>query len=451
MHVSRPHGLTVFFLLTKYFWVLLLPAARAVLAYGFDIENAFRGYGTDIFLSAVLLANALSRWLCCTLTVDSDGISVRKGLVIKKSCTVSFNSACCIKLESNPFLSVFRCYRLSAYTDSGKAPAVKLYCRQSAAGYIKTQILCRMSGKRVRFGSGGAVFSALISAGSRNGLLFLSAALSYIGIAVGKSAARLAQENIGQLYNAARGTAGVVFIGGAVAFAGWAVSFVINLLSALRYSVIFSYDRNAAVIEKGTAKKSFCIVRGADWRIYAHSLFFPLYSAVFIGRRGFGSGRYEENILLPSVKPGKWNLDKAQLYPSVNTAVRFALVPTLVFAAVCFICGAGYGCGIVGDVFALVLPLPFFLRIIYAMYDYVCTAALIDGERLWVSFSGRSRRLAAEFSKDSCGAVVLRQNPFQRKKATADIDFKVKGTGRLKIRLKHIDVAECAEFIRKIR
>ena len=59
MKLRRSHGLTVFFSLKKYFWVLVLPVIRAVLLYGADVENAFAGYGADKLYKAG--ANAVHR------------------------------------------------------------------------------------------------------------------------------------------------------------------------------------------------------------------------------------------------------------------------------------------------------------------------------------------------------------------------------------------------------
>lgn len=449
MEISgRPHGLTVFFSLKKYFWALAVPIIRAVLALGFDLESAFRGYGADIAVTAVLLAYAFSKWLFCTVSVCDSGISVTKGLILKKRTEVSFDKTCCVNLYTNPLARMFGCIGLSVHTDTGHKPVIRLYCRKETAQAIKTAVGHSFCGEAITCGFKSILYYAIISSRSKNGLLFLAAVLSYIGIAVGKSLPRLAEEHLGQVYSAARSTAGLVIILGAVAFLGWITALAMNILAALRLSV--QEKQGSFLLRKGIVKKTFSAVYGADYRVKSQSLFLPGRVSIAVGRFGFGSDKYDVNTVLPAVKRNKVSESTADssflIRPASSSVTSFALPRLAVFSAVCLICGLGYGFGILGGIIALILPAPLLMKLAYSMYDYCCSGAEISGNKISVSYADGSLKRTVDFDKSRCGKIIMRQNPFQRRKSTADIRFFIKGAGRLKVRVRHADSSLCRQF-----
>ena len=190
----RCHYLTVLFSLKKYFWVLLIPVVRTVLAVGFDYHNAFKGYEADIFLLSMLLLYAFTRWLFTSVQINAENITIRKGIIFQKTVKVCDENISCIKLWYNPFSVIFSCFILRVYENPTKKPIISIYLSKKAVDEVRKKYfseedkLCSYKTK--------PIFHALVFGGNKGGFLLISALFSFSGIATGKTLRKLAEENM---------------------------------------------------------------------------------------------------------------------------------------------------------------------------------------------------------------------------------------------------------------
>lgn len=454
----RPHGLTVFFSLTKYFWVLFIPILRTVLALGFDLENAFKGFEADIAIILLLTANALSRWLFCNVTVGESGIELVRGVLLKKKISLCYDEITCLKIWQNPLTSLFRCYAISVYTECAVRPAVKLYCKADTARLLRAAAVQDTEACQSPCGVKTALLYAAISSVSAGGLLFLSAVLSAVGIAAGKRLGSIAAENIGYIYGVLQSVPRLLVAGGITAFVGWLTSFLMNTLSVLNHRVY--KGKSHLCIMRGTVKKTVSRTDSApDCLVSSKSIFLRNKGSLYMYRRGFGEEKYDSNLLLPLCGQNELNsMIKALvgetysgrkiIAPKKSAAVRFVTVPLFFFAAACFTSGLGLSCNIFGELwfFALTLPLPFLWRIICGAYEWYSSFASDCGEKIMVVCVRRSQKRGAVFYKNRCGKISLAQNPFQRRRSTANMRFYVNAARREKTAIRHIDMQKCTDF-----
>lgn len=458
-HIScRPHGLTAFFSLTKYFWVLFIPIFRTVLALGFDLENAFRGFEADIAVILMLILNSLSRWLLCKITVSKSGVELVRGVLLKKKISLSFDEICCLKIWQNPFTSLFKCYALRVYTECDSRPAVKLYCKTQTADLLSKAAASGAAELQDRCTLKKALLYAVINSGSAGGLLFLSAALSAVGVAAGKGISSIAVENIGYIYEILQSVPRMLVAGGITAFVGWLTSFLMNTLSVL-FQRVYKGENHLCVM-RGTVKR---IISRTDARpdclILSKSIFLRKKASLFMYRRGFGEGKYDSNILLVLCGRDEINSTIKSLVgdiqctgeiirPAKSAAVRFVTVPLIFFGVACFTAGLGLSCGIFGGLwfFALLLPLPFLWRIICGAYEWYCSFFADCKEKITMGYVRQSKKRTAVFYKDRCGKISLTQNPFQHRRNTANMRFYINAARRERTVMRHIDLEKCTDF-----
>ncbi len=463
-HIScRPHGLTVFFSLTKYFWVLFIPILRTVLALGFDLENAFRGFEADIAVILLLTLNSLSRWLLCKITVSESGVELVRGVLLKKKISLSYDDMSCLKIWQNPFTALFKCCALRIYTECDSQPAVRLYCKAQTADLLSRTAVKDTAELQGRCGLKKALLYAVISSGSAGGLLFLSAAMSAVGVAAGKGLSSIAAENIGYIYEILQSVPRLLIVGGITAFVGWLTSFVMNTLSVLFQRVY--KGENRLFVMHGAVKR---IISRTDARpdclILSKSIFLRKKGSLFMYRRGYGEGKYDSNLLLVlcgreeingTIKSLVGDIRSAGeiIRPAKSAAVRFVTVPLVFFGVACFTSGLGLSCGIFGDLrfFALFLPLPFLWRIICGAYEWYCEFLADCGEKFTIGYVRRSKKRTAVFYKDRCGKISLTQNPFQRRRNTANMRFYINAARRERTLVRHTDLKKCTDFAEACR
>lgn len=114
----KPHGLMIAAKVTKNFWVLLLPALRAVIFYGMRIDTAAIVYALDLIPALLLLCYSVLRWAACEIVLDGDALSVASGIFVKRHTKVYLSSEVFVRTEGGLVLRLLGCVRLTVGNSS---------------------------------------------------------------------------------------------------------------------------------------------------------------------------------------------------------------------------------------------------------------------------------------------------------------------------------------------
>ncbi len=447
----RSHFLTVLFSLRKYFWVLLLPVVRTVLALGFDYQNAFRGYEADISVMMILLLHALSRWMFTFIRTDENSITFRKGLLIRKNVTVYDRNISCIKLWHNPFSVIFSCFILRVYENPSKKPIISIYITKKTAEKIKRKyfsdekLLCSYKSK--------PLLHALIFGDNKGGFLLIAALFSFSGIVTGRTIRKLTEDNLSALSEHIRDIPSfLIFIGIALLV----VRIVALLLEAASVSGMKIYEKeDTLLIKRGIFRRIFYRINSKKENIgyilLTESIFLKNFYSLYAGINGFGEGKYDIPLIFPIIKTDNLtHLNSENTIRSPKCAISSYITKWIVAfissVAVCIIA--------LLLAFPLIIFLfPLFIGILSLFLVFVnvnkwrCSYICIKGENIIICALQGVKKNSFITMRKKCNKIKIRQNIFQKRKNIADICFYLRGYSNKKVRLRHMPMEKCMKII----
>ncbi len=457
--IYRFHPLTVLFSLSKYFWVLLVPITRAVLAYGFDFANAFKGYGADLAVISALLLWAVLRWRCSYISVGGNTVRLQKGIIIKKSVQVNFSDSTVIRLSQNPFTRLFFCYRLTVFSDCSYKPLIKARCTKECAAHIKAMLgFSEEINSRVRF---SPVLYSLLSGKSIGGFWLIYAGVSVLSVLSGKTLTVLAKDNIVFITKIYSSLPDFLFYGLLFLFIARTLSFITDLMSVHGYSV--SKKNNTLYITKGIIKHDYYrILAKNGYFLSTNSIFCYKKYSLYAGISGLDADKYDSNLLLPMTD--KHTFSELLLYPKIDcyaTGCKFIHISTskrtffsyiwqslLLFVLSCFTAGVYfslYGTGL-SSFLGFILPVPFLLRLIEDIVNHSITQVNFDGSCLNLRYFKSFCIQRVIINPDNIARIRLKQNPFQRHRRLCDFSVYVKGEKMRKFTVKQLNYKKCAKI-----
>ncbi len=452
-HPSSP--ITIIFSLTKYFWVLLIPIVRAVLRYGFDLATAFRGYGYDIAVISLLFLWAVSRWKFSYIITDRSTVTAVKGMIIRKTVTVDIRKCTCVKITDNPFTRIFGCHRLSLFTVSDSKPVISMYCTDDCCSDIME--ICSFEKENMKKLCFSPAIYSLLFGKSRGGFLLLYAGISVFAVISGKTLSALAADNIAFISKLYSSLPDFLFYGGLILLIARIVAFVTDWLSVSNYR--FYEDENRIYITKGIIRREFCrILYNSGYILSTKSIFNYRKYSLYAGISGFGSDKYENNLILPLAHgnciDNSYGRSRnfVRIYPKKRTVFSYISFSLSFFLLSCFAAGvffSAYGYGISG-IFGYLLPVPFLLRLISDITAHGISQVYSDGKCICLKFFSEACIQNVILNKAGTPKIVIKQNPFQRKRRSCDIMFLVRGEKQKKFVIKQLDKEKCEKLCEKI-
>lgn len=444
----RSHFLTVFFSLKRYFWVLLLPVVRTVLAFGFDYQNAFKGYEADITILSVLFLYALSRWTSTFLMIGENNVSFKKGVFFKKSITVRDENISCIKLWSNPFSVIFSCFILKVYENPSKKPIISIYVTKNTAEKIKEKYF--PDEKSFSSYRSKPFLYALVFGNNKGGFLLVSALFSFSGIITGRTIRKLAQDNLSAISGYLQDIPSfLLFIGIAL--------IVIRTISLFLEAASVSYmkireQKDSILIKRGFFKKILCRINvkkeNIGYILQTESIFLKNIYSMYIGLVGFGEGRYDSSLLFPiAYKNGKDHPENAVRSPA--RAISSYITKWIVISAVSlFACITALIIGLsliffIIFLFSALVSLFFiFLNVNKWRYSYIS----VSGENIEVCQLQGVKKYKYIAERKKCCKIQIKQNIFQKRRDIADLCLYLRGFNNKKVRIRHIEMGKCMEI-----
>lgn len=446
----RSHFLTVLLSLKKYFWVLLLPVIRTVLALGFDYQNAFKGYEADISVLTILLLHALSRWLFTFIRIDERNIVFRKGVIFRKNVTVCDKNISCIKLWHNPFSVIFSCFILRVYENPSKKPIISIYITKKTAEKIKNNYFS--DEKKLCNYKSRPLLHALVFGDNKGGFLLISALFSFSGIVTGRTFRKLAEDNLTAISGYLQDIPSFLLIIGIALLILRAVSL---LLEAASVSGMKIYEQDdIMIIKRGIFRKIFYRINtkkeNTGYILLSESIFLKSFYSLYAGINGFGEGKYDIPLIFPIIKIDNLTTrDRKNIIRSPKSAISAYITKWTVL----FICSVALCILSLLLAFPLIIFLiPLFIGILSLFlifinvnkwrYNYIsiCGEDIILG-----AFQGVKKNDYITMRK-KCNKIRIRQGIFQKRKDIADICFYLRGYNNKKVRLKHMPMEKCMKI-----
>ncbi|MBZ4671387.1 MAG: rane-flanked domain [Oscillospiraceae bacterium] len=302
---KRQHPAKIFYLVSRRFWLMLIPLARGLVALRWDFYSWVRGAWFDILIVLFIGISAYLRWHCTYYKMESDHISIRTGILAKRNFCVPYEKSNVFLAEHKFFLRPFGAANLYLDTNAGGARKTDVSltvpekdCEQLFAaikkdGGIKASYQPGM--KRL------VVFSIMFSS-TLSGVIYIGTLLSQSGKLLGRSLQAMLFTAMTDVSKSLALKIPPVALGISLfLFAGWLFSFLSSLLRHIRFAVSRNGER--LEISGGFFTKRNYIINsyGINYADLKQNLLSKLFSvmSINIGCSGYGKGKNEIPVLIP--------------------------------------------------------------------------------------------------------------------------------------------------------
>ena len=140
---KRTHPITILEFVSKYLFLLLIPVLRGLfylLTTSHDFYNWLAGAWVDLLVVLFILLASYLRWRFQFYRYDEQGLTVRRGVLIRRTVTIPQSSISTLTVEESFYLRPFRAVHLLADTDAGpfqRADCQLTLHREDACGLLE--------------------------------------------------------------------------------------------------------------------------------------------------------------------------------------------------------------------------------------------------------------------------------------------------------------------------
>ncbi len=372
-NIHRQHPSAVMRYTTKNFWMLLIPALRALITYSFDLGAWVKGMYLDIIVIVLMFGQAWLHWYLTVYELKESSLIYHSGFITRMTSEIPYRSISAVTSEKHIWQQPFRCAYTLIDTDSQsvefsrKDPDLKLIMRDSDISLLFSHLEsadCGKSTYHAEISKGSLIAFSLLFSSALSGVAIIAALMINAGNIVGDTleqqfftAVNTAAETVNDTINKQRfliQNIPVATIALAIILClGWIVSFTRNLLRHMNFR--FSKQGGTIKISDGAfTQRKYCInsqhINCADLRQNLLMKLFRVMS-VNVSCAGYGKAKNEIPVFIPisskkrvhgimrRIMPDiEWNEDVIHI--SYRYVFRYLGIPIFLLALTIFGAGA---------------------------------------------------------------------------------------------------------------
>lgn len=332
MKYNRSHFINVFESTSKYLVLLVFPVFRALFFSKFDLYIWIQGAWFDIIIIMAIIGLGLISWYKYSYCLAEHGIHIRKGIMFVKHRFIAYNDLSIVSIEKPFYLIPFRAVRIKADTDGGgnkKADfAITIYSGNVDEIRIKvtSPFINRQDIKRVYLPKNLyiAILSFVVS-NSITGVLFMSTLISGMGKVLGKEVEVQFMDRLTRITEIlAFGVPPAAAIIAITILGGWGVSFFLNLIRHLRFSV--TRQSNNLKIQTGLVTyREYLISKSRINLIELRQTLITKLCGLYIALihcNGYGKNKDELSVLMPACVKSDLEKNMHLLLPEIPFCKR---------------------------------------------------------------------------------------------------------------------------------
>ena len=257
---KRQHPAKIFYLVSRRFWLMLIPLARGLVALRWDFYSWVRGAWFDILIVLFIGISAYLRWRCTYYKLESEHISIQTGIFAKRSFCVPYEKSCVFLAEHKFFLRPFGAANLYLDTNAGgpRKTDVSLTVSEKDCEQLFA-VLKKDGGVKASYQPGMkrlVVFSIMFSS-TLSGVIYIGTLLSQSGKLLGRSLQAMLFTAVTDVSKSLALKIPPFALGISLfLFTGWLFSFLSSLLRHIRFAV----GRNGEQLEISGAAHGDAVV-----------------------------------------------------------------------------------------------------------------------------------------------------------------------------------------------
>lgn len=442
--MKRQHPIKILNLVSKNFWLLLIPLVRGLFSLRFDIYHWLQGAWLDLLVVLAILGIALLRWNFTRYEIREDSVFLRKGVFLRRELSLPFSNLCAALGEQRLVLRPFKAVEIFLDTNAGSASKADLQLTIPRGEWKKLLKLMRLPEENALLTSckpsrGNLFWFSFLFSSTLSGIIFISTLLIQSSKILGTS---LENQLMVAVTDMSRKVAPMLPpIAAAISSllaAGWLFSFISNLLRYLRFSIT-RRGRDIRLNYGFFSLRSYYI--SADKINYAdlsQNLLSKLFSimSLRVSCSGYGKHKDEMPIFLPittkkqvytSLKlllPGLTPL-KRQLRPNRKSFGRYIWLP---FYASLIIPAAGFLAKWLFPKWetlilflAIMVEIPFLWLLAVKTASFFSAGAAFDSRQICIDYSFGYQFHRVLIPREKICKVIVTQSIFQRVTRACDL------------------------------
>ena len=454
-YVSRQHPAAVLRYTTKNFWMLLIPAVRALIAYSFDIREWMRVMSFDIIVIVFMFVQAVFHWYLITFEVTEKCFRYHCGFIYRMTSEIPYERISAVTVEKYFTQKPIGCAFVLIDTDaqalemSKTSPDIKLIMRDADIDRLFHELTIRNKDKQLfrdNISKRALVVFSLFFSSALSGVALIAAMLVRSGNIIGNTLEKIfmdalntAAENVSNSLRtvimsippAAAGAALIVVL-------GWFISFLTNLLRHMNFT-IEKRGKGIIIRDGSLIKRKYYIsadhINYADLRQSLLMMLFGIMS-VNVNCSGYGKGKNEIPVFIPvsdkkkvrgimkRIIPG-YEIEESTAEAGVRFVWRYTCIPSLSIIGLIFAAGAAilffpawYDMIFFGWIM-LEIPLVWLLFAKTAAY---CTGGIFfNGRIMSIRYNKLYEFHTVMVPKERISKVTLSRSFFQRMNNSCDI------------------------------
>ncbi|MDD7429383.1 MAG: PH domain-containing protein [Oscillospiraceae bacterium] len=335
--IRHQHPIAVLRYTNKYFWILLIPVVRTLIAYSFNLVHLMRVMWWDILIIAFFFLLAWLRWYFTEYMLGDDSILCVNGFIAKQASEIPYSKISAVTAEKYMWMYPLKCSYILIDTDAKStemkktSPDIKLIMRDDDIDRVFSIVKRQDMDENVytsRISKGSLVSFSLLFSSALSGVTLLGALLINAGDIVGDtlqntffSAVNTAAETVNKkaLYIIAKIPTVTITIA-IIIFIGWLISFLGNLLRHMHFT--FEKRGGSITISDGfLTQRKYHIQRDhinyADLRQNLLMKLFRVMS-VNVNCSGYGKGKNEIPVFIPISKSAKVRSILKRIFPDME-------------------------------------------------------------------------------------------------------------------------------------
>ncbi len=460
---AHPYAIAVF--LKPFIFVLLIPFLRAFLQYLVD-QKVTNVILNELLALAVLLAFSALRWYRFKIVVSDTRISIFTGLFIRRNAVIDIEKISTVEVVRNPFDYVFGSASVRINTEAGVLKRADYEMRVNVAdANFLIEAASRLDTKiKLRFSVFRVALMAAATSSTITGMILLVPFIYKSGNLLGTAVEDVLLQRIekvgerfGQYVPPVVNTITIIFL------LCYFLAFLYTLSKYINFKVSVG-EENMDVVAGLISRRHIRFEIKAINTIYIEQtvlmrLLKRCMLRIDIG--GYGTGRGEKAVVVPSVRKKNVQEQLHHLFPNVNknkeyirpkkgSRWRFFLLPVIWIIVTLSVAA------VLGVIFTEFKELIWFLAVVtvvvllyfcsLANYNYKHGKMSVD-EILYIKYSFWDKTRETYCDTSRLGIIYVTRFPLDRIFGTCNVKFTVCSEGAENTVIKHISYDRLFEQI----
>ncbi len=471
------HPVMIFRYLKRYLFLLLIPLARALINYGFDVTNTL--IVSETALAAAIITISVIKWRRLVLTVSDHRVMLKSGLIVTVITVLERRRVTTVAEQYKPVIWAMGGGWLQIYCAGEKKPPVLVPLSSGKLSLALSALDCPAVSRQKRAeaadgapgrdrpvmtyhasGSASALY-ALSQSSAVSGLILVVPALQNAGKLVGESISNQVVDTVNSFALWFEPYIGVTAAMPAIILAvGFITSFIVSNVKNAHINV--SRYKDIIEVSAGLIVRTHSFHR-MDQNLPAWGIIPPVNQLLRRITVKLDAGRME--IMVPSIRrrrmdevakliPGgnSWLLSNPEHRPARGTRRRYGFIEA-VLASVTFLLAAGGVATVPSRFKGLVLLIAGGALTLIAVRFIVMRRAYGFGgisarENGCTVYAAKGLSLCAvNFERENIGLMTISQNPFDRGFSVTSVTVRPRLSGGESLTARNISSSEIDSII----